>query len=366
MTDLHFAGQVCGCCGFPEAARAEARGSRGVGKRTTFDVGSSPQLTVSEGASEVVPFTQVIDAIDLQAPDFARLARYGVTTVFVSPDSGSVIGARGAIVKTGGPAGGRVVSPVDAVKAAMGRDPISRGGRNRMPSPRNVTHRTRRPNTRMGVAWVFRKALYDARDAMADLDLLGGADTPPAPALEPLMGVLKGDIPLRIHARTQMDILTAVRLADEFGLRFTLEEGIEAYRCTAALKARDIPVIYGPIFIEPAGYRARSMESFKPKLGTAKALLDAGIRMALTAGEMRDEEGLAAQAGYAMRCGLSYEQALAAVTSWPAEILGVDAAVGTLAKGKSADLVLWSQEPFRTTSRIEAVLIGGETVYRAK
>ena len=133
-----------------------------------------------EAVSEVVPETRVIDSVDLRAPDFARLARSGVTTVFVSPGSSAVIGARAAIVKTAGPTEGRIVRNADAIKASMGRDPRSpRGGYNRRPSARYVSTRTRRPTTRMGVAWVLRKALFDARDAKAGLGPIGGADCAP-------------------------------------------------------------------------------------------------------------------------------------------------------------------------------------------
>ena len=307
-----------------------------------------------------------IDAVDLEAKDFARLAQYGVTTVFVTPDGGSVIGARGAILRTAGPESTRVIQGVDAIKAAIGRDPISRGGYNRMPSAGYVSVNTRRPNTRMGVAWVFRKAFFEAVAVARDEPLSGGADVPPDAAFGPLIGVLEGRVPLRIQARTQMDILTALRLTAEFGLDFTLEEGIEAYRCVPELQARAIPVIFGPIMIVPDGYRAYSREGFEPKLGAFTTLTAAGLQVALTANDLRDEEGLAAQALYAIRCGASYEQALAAVTSIPAKILGIEEQVGTVAVGKSADLLVWGGEPLRPSTPLQEVIIHGETVWQAK
>ncbi len=353
MAYRHITGQKCKCCGFPEADALVAA------------LGVSPRRSVAEASSEVVPHTNVMDSIDLQSPDFERLARRGVTTVFVSTDSGSVIGARGAIVKTGGPADQRIVRRTDAVKAAMGSDPSRRGGSNRLPRGTHVSFHARRPHTRMGVTWVFRKALHEARAVAGGLPQIGGADTPPTGAIEPLVAVLKGELPLRIQARTQSDILTALRLADEFGLRFTLEEATEAYRCLNELQAAQIPVVYGPVFIEPTGWRAYTGEARKAKLTTARALLDAGVEMALTANEMRDEEGLAAQAMYAMRYGLTGDEALAAVTSAPARILGIDDRVGTLGEGKDADLVVWSGPPFASTSRIQTVVVGGELVFDA-
>ena len=104
----------------------------------------------------------------------------GVTTVYASADSSDVIGARGTLLKTAGPLEERVFRRADAVKAVMGGDPSGRGEANLLPPyygpPPTVL--TRRPTTRMGVDWVFRKAFYDAQRSSAGLEL-HGADMPP-------------------------------------------------------------------------------------------------------------------------------------------------------------------------------------------
>ena len=115
------------------------------------------------------------------------------------------------------------------------------------PSP---TFHTRRPTTRMGVDWVFRKAFFDARRARAGQQP-HGVDVPPKEALPVLQQVLDGEVPLRIHARMQNDIFSALRLAREFDLKFVFEEATEAYRCLPQLKAAGMPVIFGPVFMTP-------------------------------------------------------------------------------------------------------------------
>lgn len=350
----HADGQPCKYCGFPDAAPQ------------TTAVGVEPWHSTAEQSAEVVPHLRVLDAIDLESRDFDRLAENGVTTVFITPDSASVIGTRAAIVRTGGPHDTRITSPADAVKATFGSDPSYRGAYNQRPWRQNVNLYARRPTTRMGVTWVFRKAMHEASARMNGQPLTGGADTPSDEALDALIAVLNKKTPLRVQARTQFDIASALRLTEEFALDFTLEEATDAYRCAEELAARNIPVIYGPIFADAQGWRAMFGEAANTRLTTPRKLLDRGILMALTASEMRDEQGLAAQAMYSMRYGLTYEEALAAVTRTPAKILGIADRTGTLEAGKSADLVLWTGEPFQPTTRPAAVVIGGQVVVHNK
>lgn len=358
---------ICPHCGQPVAPVAPTSGE-------AWAEGVPRQRSSAEQASEVTPHLRVVDTLNLLSTDFTRLMREGVTTVWVSPDSASVIGMRGAIVKTAGPAGKRIVRAADAVKASMGGDSIRRGVGNQMPRPSRgggVSFLTRRPTTRMGVAWVFRKAFYDAMKAAAG-GVIGGADSPPAQAFETLLAVLAGEVPLRIQARMQHDIMVAIELANELriggespksGYRFILEEGTEAYQCLAELKSARIPVIFGPIFDAPRGYRGFG-EANDPRLTTATRLRDAGIRFALTANDLREEEGLARQAMMAIRYGLTPAEALGAVTAVPAELLDLKGNVGTVEQGAAADLVAWNGEPFAADSRPVWVMIDGVVVMK--
>lgn len=330
---------------------------------TDFALAGSPRGTWAEHSAEVIPHLRVLDSVNLMSNDFKRLMRGGVTTVYVSPDPASVIGSRGAIVKTAGRFEKRIVNAQAAVKATIGSDPSLRGRPSMPPSRFRVTFMTRRPTTRMGVEWVFRKAFYDARRMRESGAPIGGADTPPAEALPVLNAILDGQIPLRIQARAQNDIFTALRLAKEFGLKFTLDEGSEAFRALPQLKAAGVPVIYGPISFEPRGFRRFTLDADHARLSTPRRLHDEGIEFALTAAELRDEEGLVRQAMMAQRYGLAHNDALNAITAVPAKLLGLAGRVGTLEKGADADLVVWSGDPLAATSRVRLVLINGQVVY---
>lgn len=327
-----------------------------------FAIGVRSSELVNEQSSEVVPETRVLDALNLDASDFDRLVRCGVTTVYVSPDPSAVIGARGCVVHTGGAADDRILIPAAAVKATIGSEPSRFGTSNRTPSRySSMSMYARRPNSRMGLVWVFRKAFYDAMRRGEGGEAYG-ADTASPEATDVLADVLDKKVPLRIQARIQRDILSAIRLADEFQLDFTLEEATEAYRCIDELKARNVPVVFGPIYDAPTGLRSRSGEGQRSRFFTFQALLNAGVKTALSAQEYREEDGLARQAMFAMRYGVSFDDALRAVTLTPAEMIGLGDEIGSIEVGKRADLVLWSGPPLAATSRIVSVLVDGNVV----
>jgi imidazolonepropionase-like amidohydrolase len=347
LESRHEPGETCPVCGSQNAP--------------PLAVGARLTPSAIESSSEVIPHTRIIDSVNLRSPDFDRLVRGGVTTVFVAPDPAAVIGSQGAIVRTGGPMNERIVRDTADIMATMGADPSYRGGSNRLPVREFVTFMSRRPTTRMGVTWVFRKALHDTRRFEQGIPTYG-ADTPSTAAMQTLTKVLAGDIGLRIQARMRHDIFSALRLADEFGLSFTLVEATEAYHCIEELKASETSVIYGPIFVDPPGWRAITGEADRARLHTLKALLDAGVTTALTAHELRDEDGLARQAMYARRCGASLADATRCVTETPARMLGLADEIGTLESGKRADIVLWNGKAFDGTSQPTVVMIGGEVV----
>ena len=324
--------------------------------------GVLPRAVVTEQSAEVVPHLRLVDTLDLRSRDFTRLVQGGVTTVYASPDASAAIGARGTILRTAGPRDKRVLVPSSAVKVTIGSDTWSLGSYNRPPSRRTASMYARRPNSRMGLIWILRKGFHDAQRQSEGLPVYG-ADTASPEAHAVLWDVLQRKIPLRIQARLQQDILAALRLAEEFDLRFTLEEGTEAYRCIDELKGAAVPVVFGPIYERPGGIRASSGEAERSRYYTMQALLAKGIPTALSAQEMRDEDGLARQAMYAQRFGVSFGEALRAVTQTPAQLLGLEDQIGTLEPGKRADVVLWSGVPFAATSQPLVVLIDGSIVF---
>jgi len=299
-----------------------------------------------EQSSEVTPGMRVAESINPFSLAWDRQIKSGVTTALVCPPDQNVIGGLGVVLKTGG---------LESIAArTLKTDAVLRGSMGTQPSQRNhpafgspTDFYSRRPTTRMGVEWEWRKALYDA------------AADPDAASAE-LKAVLAGELPLMIQAWATQDIRTAVFLKEECereGLgspRLILDAAAEAWREPQLLVRTGTAVVLPPFDAD-----GRTNDNAFMAFNTANVLFEAGVTIALSAHGGSHEKQLGLQAGYAMRGGLPFEAALAAVTINPARMLGVEDRVGSLAVGKDADLVLWSGEPFEPTARVVGVLLDG-------
>ncbi|MSR47825.1 MAG: hypothetical protein EXS13_12320 [Planctomycetes bacterium] len=324
-------------------------------------LGTNALFGSAEQGSEVIPQLDTGDVLDYFSLEFEQLAADGVTTVFVTGEASAVISAKGVAVKTAGPIAERRLAPTKpCVKATLGAETSGRGAFNRSPSRfgGGPSYAIRRPTTRMGSAWVFRKALHDSI-AFRDAGRASSDGLDPA-AMRALGDVLSGATSLRMQVREALDFDTSVRLADEFGLQFVFEYATEAAQRLDVIAARKIPVIFGPVRQSDSTFE--SFESATPALETPKLLAEHGIVFCLTASDGSGDGGLARQTGLAIRFGLDRAKALRAVTVDAAAIAGLDQRVGRLAPGLDADLVVWNGKPFDDASKPVLVLISGRPV----
>jgi imidazolonepropionase-like amidohydrolase len=315
-----------------------------------------------EQSSEITPGVRVSDGLDPFDPAWARAARRGVTSVLVSPPDFNVIGGLGVALKTAGAEGAplraRVLADELVLRAAIGSQPSQR---NHPAFGRPEDFYSRRPTTRMGVEWELRRVFYAAANAGgSQADGNGGE---PAGA-EQLRAVLQGKLPMMVQAWTTQDIRTAVFLKEEIereGLgrpRMILDAAAEAWKEPQLLTRSGVSVVLPPFPLQ-----GRTGDRAFMAWDTAAVLHSLGVPIALSShGSAAPGEDLAAQAGFAIRGGLSFEAALAAVTTSPARMLGLEGRIGSLESGKDADLVLWSGRPFEPTSRVIGVLIDGRLV----
>lgn len=313
--------------------------------------------TSVEQSSEISPGVRVADALDPFAIEWDRQVRSGVTTVLANPLDLDVVGGLGVVVKTAGPESitARTVRADAVLRGAMGRHP-SDGNHPAFGRPTDFF--SRRPTTRMGVEWEWRKAFYDAAASRRD----------PArayPGSELMLRALDGDLTIAIQAWTTQDIRTAVFLKEEVERelggrpRIFLDAAAEAWKEPELLVRSKVGIVLPPF---PAGGRFGSEpgEGSFMAWNVASLLHDRGIPIALSShGSANHEDRLPLQAGYAMRGGLDFESALEAVTISPARMLGVEDRVGSVEVGKDADLVLWNGPPFEPGSRIVGVLVDG-------
>ena len=309
-----------------------------------------------EQSNEITAQARIVSALDLHARGWERALRQGITTVAAFPVDRNVVGGMGAVLKTGGEATlkARLVQGDAFLRGAMGSLPSSG---NRPSGSRPTNFYARRPTTRMGVEWEWRKAFYDAwqEEHRGDAARPGRAE---------LLSALTGETPVFIQAWATQDIRTAVFLAEEMAaegmgtMRLVIDSGAEAWREPDLLVRSGAAVCLPPL---PAN--GRTTENAFMSLDTAAKLHEAGVKGALSAHSgYGSGNTLAEQAVYARRGGLPFDEALAAVTTVPASLLGVSDRVGTIAAGRDADLVLWNGTPFEFTTRPVGVVLDGATL----
>ena len=171
--------------------------------------------------------------------------------------------------------------------------------------------------------------------------------------------MLDGDIPLLVTANRHQDISTALRIAEEFDIPIVLDGAAEAYLLTDEIGAAGVPVIIHPMMAR--AYGDRENISFT----TPRVLMDAGIPVAFQSGfenYVPKTRVLPWEAAISLAHGVAFDEALAAITLVPARILGIDERIGSITKGKDADLALFDGDPFEYTSHVTGVVIDGEVV----
>jgi imidazolonepropionase-like amidohydrolase len=224
-------------------------------------------------------------------------------------------------------------------------------------------YRGQKPGTRMGTAAVVRKAFTDAANYRRKRENPKAGE----PALdtnlkmESLRAVLDHKVSALFAAQKADDLMTALRLINEFHLDGKLALGAEAYLISDQIAAAKIPLI-----VHPTMQHAESMETINSYLGNAASLTDAGIPIAIGAGAegyVPKTRVVRQEAAIAMVYGLGREAALKSITLDAARILGVDSQYGSLEPGKIGDVVLYDGDPFEYSTHVVAVVVDGKLVY---
>jgi imidazolonepropionase-like amidohydrolase len=341
----------------------------------------------NEMTNPTTPHVRSESAFSPQDPAIWRALAGGVTTIQVLPGSGNVIGGRSFVahLKPEGAARAmRYPGAPEGLKMACGENP-----------KRFYGGRGREPMSRMGVVATLRGALQKAREYQRaqdrwrrDLELWrtkhtakegkppppttrpdGSPDDPPeGPArdlgLETLVGVLEGKILVHHHCYRADEMHQVLDVAKEYGYQVrSFHHAVEAYKLADRLAAENVAV---STWVDWWGFK---MESFDGVPQNVSLVQRAGGRPILhsdSAVEMRRLNQEAAKARAAgLRFGLeaSDDQVLRWVTANPAWALGIDGDVGTLEKGKRADVVVWSGNPFSVYTLAQQVLVDGAVIY---
>jgi imidazolonepropionase-like amidohydrolase len=312
---------------------------------------------LNEEYKEITPAFRISTALDPQSKILKRMVQTGITTLYVSPGLRNVIAGLGVVIKpTGETPKDMIIKEDAALTIVMSLDSAYGNRIPRSQPPRNFYFR--RPTTRMAIIWMLRKSFFDTQEYSKSKE----KDNPD---LEVLASVLDDKIPVRLNVRRAINIRTALKLADEYDFQLILDECTEGYKVAEEIAEKKIPVVLGPFYYYP-GSMGQYREGREVNWNNAGILTKAGVKVALTSGAQAQPIDLLTAAAFAVRCGMPKDEALKAVTITPAEILGVADKVGTLEKGKEADILVLSGDPLKVTTRIEQVILNGKTVYKAE
>jgi imidazolonepropionase-like amidohydrolase len=309
---------------------------------------------LNEQSSEITPTFRISDALDPQSKALKRIVQTGVTTLFVSPGRQNVIGGLGVVVKPAGKIPQQmIIKDEAALRIVMDLD-STQGNRIPRREPA-INFYYRRPGTRMAIIWMLRKSFFDAQQHV-------DSEQTEDPNLAVLSAALKDEIPIHVNARRAIVIRAALKVADEYGLKLILQECTEGYKVAGQLAERKIPVVLGPFYYYPRSM-GQYREGRKVNWNNAGILAEAGVKVALSSGGQSGAIDILTAASFAVRHGMDRDEALKAITITPAEILGVADRVGSLEKGKDADIIVLSGDPLNVTTRVEKVILNGKTVY---
>jgi len=293
--------------------------------------------------NEVAASFNVLEGINPASTLIAVNRMEGITTTLAVPN-GSLIWGQAVLIDLDGATieAMRVKSPA-AMVADLSEAAKDAGG-----------------GSRAGVAQRLRRVLNDAREyatRRADYRRRQIQDLSASAAdLEALQPVLRGELPLLVIANRRSDIETALRIAQEYKLRLILAGAAEGWMIPDEIAAAGVPVLVEPMDNIP------SFDALGIRYENAPLLAKGGVKVALMETTTENTRDLRQQAGNAVASGMTWVQALRAVTLTPAEILGVADRYGSLEAGKVANVVVWTGDPFDFSTGIEHVYIRGREI----
>lgn len=303
----------------------------------------------NEVGDPITPQLRAVDGINPLDPTFRESLRSGVTAVAVAPGSANPIGGQIAAIHTSGRRiDDMVIRAPLAMKFALGEN------------PKSCYHdRDETPVTRMATAALIRQALFEAQaygrkkqaaEENPELD-------PPDFDMkhEALLPVLRRQIQAHFHAHRLDDVFTAIRIAKEFSLNYVIVHGTESYLAADLMAAEGARVVTGPNLLDRCKPELKNMT-----FGGPAELRKAGVLCSICTDHPETPlKYLTICAAVAQKSGLSHEDAIRAITIYPAKIAELDDRIGSLKPGKWADLALFTGDPLELSSECKAVFIQG-------
>lgn len=307
-----------------------------------------------DASGPIQPDVRILDSINVRDTGFRKAAAGGLTTLNIMPGSGHLLSGQTVYVKL------RKATTIDdlLIRDATGR-PL---GGMKMANGTNSQKDPPFPGTRSKSAALVRQKFLKAQDYRRKV-----ADAQGDPAklpdrdleMEGLVDVLDGRVIVHHHAHRADDLLTVLRLRDEFGFKVVLHHASEAWKVADALAQAGAAC--SVIVVDAPGGKIEAMDM---SLATGAVLEKAGVPCAFhTDDPVTDSRLFLRTAALGVRAGMSRAKALEALTLAGARMLDLHARIGALEVGKDADLVVLSGDPLSVRTKVLQTWVEGRKVF---
>jgi imidazolonepropionase-like amidohydrolase len=306
----------------------------------------------NERMESLLFLADALDSVQMDDSAFRDSVEQGVLYSCVLPGSGNIIGGKSAVIRNYAHSTTEALISRSGIKAAFGYNPMS-----------TRDWKGTRPYTRMGALSLLRAKLAQVQ-AKLDTPRKGrkpGSDSVLTAEEQVVREILQGRQTLRVHVHKIDDIASLLRLQQEFDLHVTVEHACDVNdgRIYAALKDRDVPVVFGPL--DAFAYK---VELRHENWRNVRHLLESGVEFGLmTDHPVIPQRNLLLELRWFIRCGLNRQDAIEIITRRNAQILGIDGLLGTLGRGKWASFSCWNGDPFDITRYPVKVIAEGEVVF---
>lgn len=323
---------------------------------------SSSGMSQANETNQTVPYLSVIDSIDPMNSYFRNARRNGVTSVAITPGNSTLIGGQAAVVKTGGDfVDEMVLKPVAGIKISL--RPVSGGRMSHLAKLRKALDAAKKKMEEKEE----KKEEAEKDDKKSDKDGEKKEEAKPkedSPLDKAMFALLSGDIPAIVYCEKAMDIAQAQRLIKDYNLKAKFVLGSECYKAAKQIAKMDVPVILDSslVFWEQD---PRTKE--EKKIVQTEIFREHGVefvfQVSRSSSQTLGSTFLWYQAATAVKYGMPKQDALEALTLVPAKFHGIEKFVGSIEKGKDADLVILSGEPLKIDTWVEKTIVSGEVVY---
>lgn len=308
------------------------------------------EVAGGDRSDPIQPETRVLDSINVRDAGFKRALAGGITSANLMSGSGHLMSGQTLYVKL------RDGNSIEEI--AYRREDGQVAGGLKMANGTNSQRDTPFPGTRAKSASLVRQKYIAAQEYKAKIAAADG-DASEMPdrdlALEILVEVLDGKRTVHHHTHRHDDVMTVLRLQKEFGYRVVLHHVSEAARVAKEIAEADVPVSL--IVLDSPGGKIEAMHL---EAVNAKALEEAGATVAFhTDDYITDSRLFLRMAAFGVRAGMTRETALRALTIEPAKMMDIEDRTGTLEKGKDADFVILSGDPFSVYTRVQQTWVEG-------